>query len=257
MTQIMDFVFLFPALVAGLIVLLTHLPLGREVVRRGVIFMDLAIAQFAGVGLIVAGVLGVESHGWQLQAIAFTSALLGALFLAFMEKFVKQYLEAFIGICFVLAATLTVLLLANNPHAGEQLQYLLVGQILWVEWSMLIFPAAVSVVLVLVWCFARDFFSGKLFYLLFAVAITLSVQLVGVYLVFASLIIPALVTIKLTEKKAMLIAFMIGSSAYVIGLYLSSIFDLPSAALIVWSMAGTAMTYLILTYFTEKSEGLV
>jgi zinc/manganese transport system permease protein len=78
------------------------------------------------------------------------------------------------------------------------------------------------------------------FYALFALAVTASVQLVGVYLVFASLIIPALATYRISHRRTYY-AFAVGISGYVIGLMLSAWFDLPSGATIVWSMAGTGI----------------
>ena len=77
---------LLPAFIAGLLVLATHVPLGIEVLKRGIIFIDLAIAQIAGLGIVIAHVLGVEEHGWQAQVAAVTAALTGALFLRWVEK---------------------------------------------------------------------------------------------------------------------------------------------------------------------------
>src|SRR5690606_24849865 len=115
---------LAPAFAAGLAVLLSHVPLGREVLRRGIIFIDLAVAQFAGLGLIFASTFGVETHGWELQVIALASALCGAGLLGLMEKCAGEYQEAVIGISFVLAATGSLLLLANHPQGGEHLKEL-------------------------------------------------------------------------------------------------------------------------------------
>jgi len=81
---------LFPAFIAGLIVLSTHVPLGREVLKRGIIFLDLAVAQIAGLGIIIAGLLGLEAHGWELQCVALVSAILGAGLLSFVEQKVGE-----------------------------------------------------------------------------------------------------------------------------------------------------------------------
>jgi len=233
----LDISILGPAFAAGVLVLMTHVPLGREVIQRGIIFIDLAIAQFAGLGIIFADTLGIEAHGWAIQLIAFASALIGALMLGFSEKWLGKYQEALIGITFSLAATGSILLLANNPHGGEHLKDLLVGQILWVEWPQLITPLLTSIAVLALWFVKRDLFKSKLFYVVFAIAITLSVQLVGVYLVFASLIIPALVTTPFDDIKALSLALGIGVMGYLSGLILSAIFDLPSGAMIVWCLA--------------------
>lgn len=239
----LDISILGPAFVAGMLVLLTHVPLGREVIQRGIIFIDLAIAQFAGLGIIFAASLGMEAHGLAIQLVAFASALIGALALGFTEKYLGHYQEALIGISFSLAATGSILLLANNPHGGEHLKDLLVGQILWVEWQQLIAPLLAGVGVMSLWLWKRELFKGKLFYVIFAIAITLSVQLVGIYLVFASLIIPALVTAKFDDKRAVGFALLLGTVGYLIGLIISAVLDLPSGAMIVWCLAICALLF--------------
>jgi zinc/manganese transport system permease protein len=228
---------LWPAFCAGLLVLSTHIPLGREVLKRGIIFLDLAIAQIAGMGIILAGLLGLEPHGWELQSVALLSAMTGALILSVAEKLAGAYQEAIIGCVFVLAATGSLLMLSSNPQGGEHLQQVLVGQILWVEWKQLLLPLISSVFILAFWFFKPELFSSKIFYLLFAIAITNSVQLVGVYLVFASLILPAITTLRLETKSAITLSFFIGALGYLIGLVVSSLTDLPSGAVIVWVMA--------------------
>jgi zinc/manganese transport system permease protein len=243
-----------PAFIAGLLILFTHVPLGRYVLQRGIIFVDLAVAQIAGLGIILGSLLGFDLHGWQLQMIALLSAMAGALLLSVVENFLQDQHEAFIGIVFVLAASASILLLAGNPHGGEQLKDLLVGQILWVEWQQLIYPALVSTLIFSLWLFKRELFSSKAFYFIFAVSITVSVQLVGVYLVFASLILPALVTLKHTENKALVLGFAVGAFSYALGLWLSSVFDLPSGAMIVWAMGLVAALVMVLASVLRTRE---
>jgi len=230
-----------PAFIAGLLVLATHVPLGQEVLKRGIIFIDLAIAQIAGLGVILANQLGWHSHGWEVQLAALSSAMIGAWILSLMEKFWRPIQEALIGVTFILSATASILLLANNPQGGEHLKELLVGQILWVTWNQLIPIALVTVVIIAVWFKFRQHCNRMGFYLLFAMAVTSSVQLVGVYLVFASLIIPALASNKYKEKPALMIGYIVGVLGYGLGLIFSSIIDLPSGAVIVWSLALCAL----------------
>lgn len=233
-----------PAFVAGLLVLTTHVPLGHEVLKRGIIFIDLAIAQIAGFGVILASHFGWEAHGWHVQLAALTAALLGALGLSVMEKYWEKHQEALIGIVFILAATASVLLLANNPQAGDSLKDLLVGQILWTTWDQLL-PLLVTSALILgVLLTFKERIGSLGFYVLFALAVTSSVQLVGIYLVFASLIIPAIGS--LGHKKPILIGFSIGALGYGLGLALSSLFDLPSGAIIVWSISIIALAFKLL-----------
>ena len=231
----LDFSILIPAFIAGVLVLSTHVPLGMKVLQRGIIFADLAVAQIAGLGVIVAGLTGLADNTLMVQIIAATSALLGAALLAYAERRLPEVQEAVIGLLFVLAATGGILLMSRDVHAGEHLKDLLVGQILWVSNSQLIVTALVSVVLlVLLRVFAQRLNSFG-FYALFALAITASVQLVGIYLVFASLIVPALATHKLKLRR-MAVANAIGIAGYLMGLLLSVWFDLPAGAAIVWMM---------------------
>ena len=237
----LDFSILLPALLAGMLVLVTHVPLGRAVLARGIVFIDLAIAQIAGFGVVAADALGFAAQGWAMQGAALGAAVLGALLLTWSEKRWPEIQEALIGVLFVLAASASLLLLANNPHGGEHLKDLLVGQILWVSNAQLVGAAIVTALLALVWLASRRRLGRTGFYLLFACAITLSVQLVGVYLVFASLIIPALAGRSLTAARGLTLAYLVGVAGYILGLGASALFDLPSGAVIVWTIGLAAL----------------
>jgi zinc/manganese transport system permease protein len=229
-----------PALVAGAIVLATHVIFGREVLRRGIIFIDLAVAQMAGLGVIAASAFGLETHGAPAQIAAFAAALLGGLVLSWTDRHFGKVQEAIIGVSFVLAATGGILLLANNPRAGDELRELLVGQILWVDLPSLIIPAILTAVVLAAWKPVTQRLGPPGFYLLFAISVTVSVQLVGVYLVFASLIVPALATRSL-KKRGLPYGYAIGFVGYLVGLTLSALFDLPTGAVIVWTLAATGI----------------
>jgi zinc/manganese transport system permease protein len=231
-----EFDILLPAFLAGLLVLSTHIPFGMRVLQRGVIFADLAVAQIAGLGVIAAELLGLLEQPLLVQAVAAGSALCGAALLAWIERRAPQVKEACIGLTFVLAASLGILLLSRDVHAGEHLRDLLVGQILWVDGQQLIATALLSAALLVVWQLFRQRLGEFGFYALFALAITASVQLVGIYLVFASLIVPALATHRFSSRR-MLHAFAVGIAGYALGLLLSVWFDLPAGAAIVWAMA--------------------
>lgn len=229
-----DLSILGPAFVAGLLVLTTHVPLGREVLARGIIFIDLALAQITGLGVIAASSLGWES-GWQVQMAAMGSALAGAALFAVTERHWPQVQEALIGCAFVLAATGGILLLSTDPHGGENLKDLLVGQILWVSYEQLGSVAALYALVLALW-FGVGARLGRLrFYLPFALAITASVQLVGVYLVFASLIIPAL-AVRGAQRYPLAQGLAVGVAGYGIGLVTSAVYDLPAGAAIVWAL---------------------
>jgi zinc/manganese transport system permease protein len=238
----LDWGILGPALIAGLLVLATHVPLGSQVLDRGIVFIDLAIAQIAGLGVIGADALGLPEGGLAVQAAAVCAALLGAALLTWTERKAPEQQEALIGVMFILAACGGILLLAGNPHGGEHLKELLVGQILWVSTTQLMWLAAVSAALLCALWFRWIERLGRFgFYGAFALAVTASVQLVGVYLVFSSLIIPALATRALRGPRRQAVAYGLGVLGYALGLALSALFDLPSGAVIVWALAACAV----------------
>ena len=138
---------------------------------------------------------------------------------------------------FVLASAAQILLLANDPHGGENLKDLLSGQILWVSQAQLIRTAILTAVFALLWFLWRERIGRIGFYLLFALVVTASVQLVGVYLVFTSLIVPAVATYRIAGKRQLYIGYLLGFLSYVTGLALSVVTDLPSGSVIVWTMA--------------------
>ena len=228
--------------VAGLLVLATHVPLGAKVLARGIVFIDLAIAQIAGLGVIAADTLGFGAQGPVMQAAAVGAALLGAALLTWTETRVAQQQEALIGVLFVLASCAGILLLAHNPHGGEHLKELLVGQILWVNGAQVLALGAVTALVLLAMRAGVLRRFGRFgFYGVFAVAVTASVQLVGVFLVFSALIVPALATRALHGTRRMAWAYALGAAGFGLGLALSAWFDLPSGALIVWALAACGL----------------
>jgi zinc/manganese transport system permease protein len=230
-----------PAFAAGLLVLSTHVPLGQEVLARGIVFIDLAIAQVAGMGVIAAHILGWEPHGWEAQIAAVSAALLGALLLTWTERRWPEVQEALIGSLFIVAASAGVLLLSRDPHGGEELRDILVGQILWVTPSSLIPVAVVYTAVLGLWFGLRHRLGRPGFYVLFAVSVTASVQLVGVYLVFASLILPGLATRRYPERLRLPLGYGLGIAGYAAGLVLSALFDLPTGAMVVLTLGALAI----------------
>jgi zinc/manganese transport system permease protein len=145
-----------------------------------------------------------------------------------------------IGVTFVLGATGSVLLLASNVHGSEHLRDLLVGQILWVQWKALAWTAAVYALVLIAWFGMGDRLGRTGFYVLFALVVTVSVQLVGLYLVFATLIVPPLATRRMARRR-LPAAWAIGITGYALGLGLSTALDLPTGPVIVWILAGLAV----------------
>jgi len=148
--------------------------------------------------------------------------------------------EAIIGVVFVLAATAGVLLLAGNVHGSEHLRDLLVGQILWVQPRQLLIAGAVYTAVLVLWTGARARLGRTGFYLLFACVVTLSVQLVGLYLVFATLIVPPLAT-RHRVRRRLFSALLVGMAGYVSGIALSAALDVPTGPLIVWALVAAGV----------------
>jgi zinc/manganese transport system permease protein len=239
-----DWSILWPALAAGLLVTATHVPLGIQVLKRGIVFIDLAIAQIAGFGVVLADWLHLEPQGWAVQACALVAALVGALLLTWTDRQWPEVQEATIGVVFVLAATGALLLLASNPHGGEHLRDLLIGQILWVTPSRLVIVTIVYAVLLAIMLASSFEDRRTLFYVVFACAATVSVQLVGLYLVFATLIVPALATRRFGRYR-LAAAFAVAAGGYLFGLIASTVTDLPTGAAIVWLMAFIAIVVFV------------
>ncbi|PHS24826.1 MAG: zinc/manganese transporter permease [Methylophaga sp.] len=232
-----DFMLIVPALLAGILILSIHAPLGQEVLNRGIIFIDIAIAQIAVLGVIAATIFSGDLAPWQIQIFAGLGATLGALLIHRLEKKYSAILEALIGIIFVLAASGGLLLVSYAPHSDELLHALLVGQILWVSYEQLLWVTLLYIPLLVVWFTLNCKQRPMLFYLVFSLAVTASVQLVGIYLVFASLILPALASRKISNQKIQLFtSYGVGLIGYIIGIIASILFDFPTGAITVWSL---------------------
>lgn len=232
--------FLWPAFLAGLLVTSTHVPLGMQVLKRGIVFIDLAVAQVAGVGVIVADALGWEPTGVAVQVAALSAALICALLLTWTERRWPEVQEAIIGVVFVLASSAAVLLLAGNPHGGEHMKDLLVGQILWVKAAHLPLVALAYAAALALWFGLGERLGRIGFYVIFACVVTISVQLVGLYLVFITLVVPALATWYLRRRR-LLTGYAIGVLGYGLGLLASLEFDLPSGPMIVCAVASLGL----------------
>jgi zinc/manganese transport system permease protein len=186
----------------------------------------------------------MEAQGLLVQISALVAALAGALLLTWTEKHWPEVQEAIIGTVFVLGASGAILLLSaegRHHHGAEHLKELLVGQILWVSWTTVAIVGAVYAILLALWFGvgqARLKRAG--FYAVFACAVTASVQLVGLYLVFATLIVPALATRRL-QKRRLAVAYVLGGAGYGLGLIVSALTDWPSGPAVVWVMTVLAI----------------
>lgn len=248
MSGALDSGVLLAPLLAGLLVAASHVVLGRRVLDRGIVFIDLAIAQVAVLGALALDQLGGPEDGWAVTAASGAAALAAAALLAWTERTLPQVQEALIGALYVVAASAAILLVAHDPHGAEHFEDLLSGQLLWVTAADLVPLAAVTVpVLALWWGWASA--RPLAFYFVFAVAVMASVRVVGVFLVFATLIIPALAVQGWRGPGATLVAFLLGATGYALGLWLSVPMDLPAGPLVVCMLAVLALGLGVLRRF--------
>ena len=143
----------------------------------------------------------------------------------------------------MLAASLTLLLLADSPFGGEEIKSLLSGQILFVTWSDILTHAPVYALITALWIFRPQARRGVWFYILFATAITSSVQLVGVYVVFASLILPALGAVGAASPTVA--AWAVGAVSVVAGIAAATLLDAPAGPVLVTSYCVVAALALV------------
>ncbi|MBE0566169.1 MAG: metal ABC transporter permease [Krumholzibacteria bacterium] len=240
----------------ALVLVVMHGYLGGHVVRRGVIFVDIALAQVSAFGVAVAMFFGAE-HGTNAAWFSGLGAtFLGALLIAGMrgrEHHVPQ--EAYIGIIYAVFSAAMILVLTQVPHGSEEINHLLVGSILWVSWAEVLKTAVLYAVLgaVLWWAHGRlrtisddpgaararglrlarwDF----LFYAVLGTVVTSSVQIAGVLLVFTLLVVPTVMAYRCGcrgELRHLAFVLAVGVLAVVLGAAASYWLDLPTGAAIV------------------------
>ncbi len=228
-----------PAVVTGFLVTAVHAPLGIEVLKRGIVFIDLATAQIVGLAVIVLG-MWLEDPSWGVQqAVCFSAGLAAAFFFRWLERTLPDEQEAVIGSCFIVAASAALLALVNNPHGGEELRHVVSGQILFVSWRDIALFLPIFALVAGLWFVFPRLRSGSGFFVLFAMAITASVQLVGVYVVFASLILPALAA-RRGAGYVLVRALGSGAAAVAVAIVISVVADLPAGPVMVVCFAVSA-----------------
>lgn len=230
---------LAPGLVAGIIVTAAHAPLGIEVLKRGIVFIDLATAQVVGLAIILLGLWLDEPISVVHQGVVFGAGIAVALFFRWIERVSPDEQEAVIGSSFIVAASAGLLVLANDPHGGEVLSDVLSGQILFIAWADVVAFLPVYIIFAIAWSVFPRLRTGTGFFVLFALVITSSVQLVGVYVVFASLILPALAARK-GKGYVLGRAYMSGVISVVAAILISAVADLPAGPFLVLCFAVSA-----------------
>jgi zinc/manganese transport system permease protein len=249
--------------------------LGLHVVQRGIIFIDIAMAQMASLGICLAVLLGREPDDWRTFVIALSVTLLAAVLFALTGKRASAVpQEAIIGITYVVAAAASVLLLSRSAHGNEEIRNMLVGDITVVRsdevWRCFAVFAVVGAIhywkrkSFLLVSFDRDRAYERglrvrwwdfAFYALFGLVVTIFVRVAGVLLVFSYLIVPAVVAVTLTRRIALrlLIGWIVSLIGGIAGLYLSFYGDFPSGAAIVCTFGALLALVAIATLFRRQN----
>lgn len=163
-------------------------PLGAQVLARGVVFIDLAVAQAAAAAALWAGALSHDAPWWQTQGLAVLGALACAALVAALARRWPAQREALIGLLYVLGASVALLGARHDAHGRERLAELLAADVLWAQAPQL--AVLLACVALVAWARAR-LTDDRWFYPLFAVVASLAVPILGLFLVFALLIAPA------------------------------------------------------------------
>jgi len=247
--------FLAPAIVAGLIIAGIHAYLGLHVVERGVIFVDLSLAQIASLGAAIAVWQGYDPHDPVIYWMSLAFTLIGAFIFAMIkgqEAHIPQ--EAIIGISYAVASAAVIITMSQSTGEAEHLKDMLVGNILSVQWPEVWLTAAIYLAIgVFHFVFRKRFleisvdakaaaargvpvrFWDFLFYASFGFVVTRSVAIAGVLLVFCYLIVPSVGGMLYSGRigPRLAIGWVMGTLVSMLGMYFSVIFDLPTGATIV------------------------
>ena len=264
------FEFLLAPFIASLILTGIHAYLGVHVVERGVIFVDLALAQIAALGAIIAILMELDPHGggsyWVSLGFTFMGAAIFAL-VRMRRAHIPQ--EAFIGIAYVVASAAAILATSKAIGETEHLKHMLVGNILAVSWSEVRHTALLyGAVGLFHYIFRKNFLlismnpaaaEAKgvsirlwdfLFYASFGLVVTSSVAIAGVLLVFCYLIVPSVGAMLFADRigPRLAIGWTMGTVVSGLGVYLSVVLDFPTGATIVCTFGGVLVLMLLLHF---------
>lgn len=246
---------MLPAFAECLVLVGIHSYLGIHVIKRKVIFVDLALAQIAALGTTFAFLFGIDpsSTGAYWFSLGFT-VIGAAIFSLSRIRHEKIPQEAVIGLVYALTAAAAIIVVDRAPHGAEHIKEIMTGSILWVKWKTIWTAAAVYAVVGLFHFIFRDKFLlisnhpeiayqkginvrlwDFLFYVSFGVVITHSVNTAGVLMVFVFLVVPAIATIMITDKLwlQLVLGWTMGTLVSMLGLFISYVGDLPSGPTVV------------------------
>lgn len=249
-------VFMLPPLVACLAILLIHAYLGIHVLKREIIFVDLALAQIAALGTTFGFFMGISVGDNLSLLFSFGFVVVGSAVFA-LTRMRKQRIpqEAIIGIVYAIATSLAILVADRAPGGAEHIKEILTGSILWITWPTIWKILSVyAVVAAFHWVFRHKFLSISedyvgaanqhgwwvkfwdfLFYVSFGIIIVLSIRVAGIMMVFSFLVVPAAISMLFSDRWniKLLIGWAAGLLASILGLYFSYTYDFPSGPAIV------------------------
>jgi zinc/manganese transport system permease protein len=268
------FAFLLAPFIASLILTGIHAYLGVHVVERGVIFVDLSLAQIAALGTTMAVLYGLEPHGVPAYIVSLLFTFIGAaVFSTVRSRRVRIPQEAIIGICYAVASAAAILAMSKSTEQTEHLKEMLVGNILAVSWFEVTKTAILYGAIGLFhFIFRRKFllismdpeaaekegisirFWDFLFYASFGFVVTSSVAIAGVLLVFCYLIVPSVGAMLFADRigTRLAIGWTMGTLVSALGVYLSLQIDLPTGATIVCTFALVLMAMAIVRLFMRR-----
>ncbi|MGB7302697.1 MAG: metal ABC transporter permease [Burkholderiaceae bacterium] len=233
---------------AGILVLASHIPLGRQVLTRGIVFIDLAIAQTAAVGVLIGESFGGGALIVSLSASGF--AIIGAMLVAWLSRAWPARREALIGLLYVGAASVTIFWVSSDAHGVQRVSSLLSGDVLWTTWPAML-PLFLATVAYRILLYRRPDAMARdwLFYPSFAILVSLSVPLLGLYLVFVCLIVPAL---WIEHSGHRVWSSIAASAVFVTGVLVSFWFDWPTGTTVVIIMILSGLPFLLASLVSSK-----
>lgn len=266
---------LLPAFVLCVLMLLTHSYFGLHVLSRGIIFVDLALAQIAALGISIAFLFGEETHGYTAQISAFVATLLASFLFAKLRRLPNKVTrEVTIGCVYVVSTALTTVILSRSSQGMEELKAIFNGNILWVSWEEIAIVFCIYLIISIFHLIYRKkfyqlsfadtnvdagFLWEFLFFASFAIIITLAVNLAGILLVFAFLIIPAFSASMLIKgfTKQLIFSWMLALLGCLAGLYSAYALDLPVGATVVSVLGFIPVSVALFVIYKAKNHKVV
>ena len=245
---------LLSAFILSVVLLGIHSYFGLEIIKRGIIFTDLAIGQMSALGAALS-ILFLD--GLYIYPLSLTFALLAGLAIAIAAKRTVSH-EAFIGLLYAFGISGVFIILSKSAHGTEMFDKLMASDILFTPWPDIIETGIIytllGLILVFVYPRMKGFWKDALFFVSFAATVTSSVRLAGVLIVFSLLVAPAYVALRINRGKLLLTAWVIGTAVNLVSILVSYNLDLPTGYTLVFFHALLALSVSILFPVKKNKE---